>query len=154
MAAGAAATSSASTTVAVGARRRRPRPTRWWRQGRETATAPASATVAVGARRRTRPVHDAAAVTPASARRGVVGPRYRGSSLFFLFFLKNICRVSISTLDKHFAECSIKDTRQSLFADCLYAECHLLSVTLGKGFTESIHGFAKCLNHSANICFP
>jgi hypothetical protein len=40
------------------------------------------------------------------------------------------------TLGKVFAECPKKVLGKEPFADKIFAECSLLSVTLGKGFAE------------------
>ena len=47
------------------------------------------------------------------------------------------CALPIYALDKE------------VFADKLFTERPLPSVTLGKGFVECISAFAKCLRHSA-----
>jgi hypothetical protein len=58
------------------------------------------------------------------------------------------------------------DTRQSLcrvsekilgkkpFADKIFAECFLSSVTLGKVFAECKIAFVECLRHSAKNAIP
>jgi hypothetical protein len=40
------------------------------------------------------------------------------------------------------------------FADALYAESCLPSVTLGKIFAECFKGFAECFRHSAKATIP
>jgi hypothetical protein len=40
------------------------------------------------------------------------------------------------------------------FADEIFAECSLPSVTLGKGFAECKIAFAECLRHSAKNAIP
>jgi hypothetical protein len=40
------------------------------------------------------------------------------------------------------------------FADALFAEPSLPSVTLGKAFAECFYGFAECFGHSAKRPFP
>jgi hypothetical protein len=40
------------------------------------------------------------------------------------------------------------------FADEIFVECSLPSVTLGKGFTECKIAFAECLRHSAKNAIP
>jgi hypothetical protein len=58
------------------------------------------------------------------------------------------------TLGKVFVECPKKSTRQKPFADEIFAECSLLSVTLGKAFAECKIAFAECLRHSAKNAIP
>jgi hypothetical protein len=72
---------------------------------------------------------------------------------FFKFFRFLICRVfffaeCFLTLGKVFAECPKKVLGKELFADEIFAECSLSSVTLGKGFAECKIVFAECLRHS------
>jgi hypothetical protein len=50
---------------------------------------------------------------------------------------QSICRVSEKAL------------RKEPFADEIFAECSLPSVTLGKAFAEYKIAFAECLRHSA-----
>jgi hypothetical protein len=82
---------------------------------------------------------------------------------FAVFFKKKIrfiiCRVfffaeCFLTLDKVFAECPKKVLGKEPFADEIFAECSLPSVTLGKGFTECKIAFAECLRHSAKNVIP
>jgi hypothetical protein len=40
------------------------------------------------------------------------------------------------------------------FADEIFAECSLSSVTLGKAFAECKIAFAECLRHSAKNAIP
>jgi hypothetical protein len=40
------------------------------------------------------------------------------------------------------------------FADEIFAECSLPSVTLGKAFAECKIAFAECLRHSAKNAIP
>jgi hypothetical protein len=40
------------------------------------------------------------------------------------------------------------------FADEIFAECYLPSVTLGKSFAECKIAFAECLRHSAKNAIP
>jgi hypothetical protein len=40
------------------------------------------------------------------------------------------------------------------FADALFTEPSLPSVTLGKAFAECFEGFAECFGHSAKRSFP
>jgi hypothetical protein len=40
------------------------------------------------------------------------------------------------------------------FADALFAEPSLPSMTLGKAFAECFYGFAECFGHSAKRLFP
>jgi hypothetical protein len=40
------------------------------------------------------------------------------------------------------------------FADEIFAECFLSSVTLGKGFAKCKIVFAECLRHSAKNAIP
>jgi len=40
------------------------------------------------------------------------------------------------------------------FADSVYAECRLPSVTLGKGFAKCSLGFTMCRAHTANLGIP
>jgi hypothetical protein len=48
-----------------------------------------------------------------------------------------------------------KSTRQKEpFADEIFDECSLPSVTLGKGFVECKIVFAECLKHSAKNAIP
>jgi hypothetical protein len=54
---------------------------------------------------------------------------------------------------------SEKNTRQRTlckepFADEIFAECSLPSVTLGKAFAECKIAFAECLRHSAKNAIP
>jgi hypothetical protein len=59
-----------------------------------------------------------------------------------------------STLGKVFAECPKKVLGKEPFADKIFAECSLPSVTLGKGFAECKIAFAECLRHSAKNAIP
>jgi hypothetical protein len=59
--------------------------------------------------------------------------------LFFYFFRFLICRVLF------FAECSKKVLGKEPFADKIFSECSLPSVTLGKGFVECKIAFVECL---------
>jgi hypothetical protein len=43
---------------------------------------------------------------------------------------------------------------KELFADEIFAECSLPSVTLGKAFAECKIAFAECLRHSAKNVIP
>jgi hypothetical protein len=58
------------------------------------------------------------------------------------------------TLDKVFTVCPKKILGKEPFADKMFAEYFLPSVTLGKGFTECIMAFAECLRHSAKKASP
>jgi hypothetical protein len=58
------------------------------------------------------------------------------------------------TLDKVFAECPKKALGKEPFADEIFAECSLPSVTLGKAFAECKIAFAECLRHSAKNAIP
>jgi hypothetical protein len=53
-----------------------------------------------------------------------------------------------------FAECPKKVLDKKLFADKIFAECFLSSVTLGKGFAECKIAFTECLRHSAKNTIP
>jgi hypothetical protein len=43
---------------------------------------------------------------------------------------------------------------KEVFADALFAEPSLPSVTLGKAFAECFYGFAECFRHSAKRLIP
>jgi hypothetical protein len=58
------------------------------------------------------------------------------------------------TLGKFFAECPKKALGKEPFADEIFAECSLPSVTLGKAFAEWKIAFAECLRHSAKNAIP
>jgi hypothetical protein len=58
------------------------------------------------------------------------------------------------TLGKVFAECPKKALGKEPFADEIFAECSLPSVTLGKAFAECKVAFAECLRHSAKNAIP
>jgi hypothetical protein len=58
------------------------------------------------------------------------------------------------TLGKVFAECRKKALGKEPFADEIFAECSLPSVTLGKAFAECKIAFAECLRHSAKNAIP
>jgi hypothetical protein len=58
------------------------------------------------------------------------------------------------TLGKVFAECPKKALGKKHFADEIFAECYLPSVTLGKDFAECKIVFAKYLRHSAKNAIP
>jgi hypothetical protein len=58
------------------------------------------------------------------------------------------------TLGKVFAECPKKSTRQKPFADEIFAEGSLPSVTLGKAFAECKIAFAECLRHLTKNAIP
>jgi hypothetical protein len=58
------------------------------------------------------------------------------------------------TLDKVFVECPKKALGKEPFADEIFAECSLPSVTLGKAFAECKIAFAECLRHSAKNTIP
>jgi hypothetical protein len=58
------------------------------------------------------------------------------------------------TLGKVFAECSKKVLGKEPFADEIFAECSLPSVTLDKCFAECKIAFADCLRHSAKNAIP
>jgi hypothetical protein len=58
------------------------------------------------------------------------------------------------TLGKVFAECPKKALGKEPFADEIFAECSLPSVTLGKAFAECKIAFAECLRHSAKNAIP
>jgi hypothetical protein len=60
----------------------------------------------------------------------------------------------LSILKKVFAEYPKKSTRQKTFADKIFAERSLPSVTLGKGFAKCKIAFAECLRHSAKNTIP
>jgi hypothetical protein len=53
-----------------------------------------------------------------------------------------------------FAECSKKVLGKEPFADEIFAECSLSSVTLGKGFVKCKITFVECLRHSAKNAIP
>ena len=61
---------------------------------------------------------------------------------FYIYFSKSLCRVSVLTLGKE------------TFADSVYTEYRLLSVTLGKGFAECFLGFAMWRGHTTNLGIP
>jgi hypothetical protein len=52
-----------------------------------------------------------------------------------------------------FAECFLTLGKEP-FADEIFAECSLLSVTLSKAFAECKIAFAECLRHSAKNAIP
>jgi hypothetical protein len=58
------------------------------------------------------------------------------------------------TLGKVFAECPKKALGKEPFADEIFAECSLPSVTLGKAFAECKKAFAECLRHSSKNAIP
>jgi len=58
------------------------------------------------------------------------------------------------TLGKLFAECRIKNTRQTTVCQQINAVCCMPSVTLGKAFAECFWAFAECPWHSANLLYP
>jgi hypothetical protein len=58
------------------------------------------------------------------------------------------------TLGKVFAECPKKVLDKEPFADKIFAECSLPSVTLAKAFAECKIAFAECLRHSAKNAIP
>jgi hypothetical protein len=53
-----------------------------------------------------------------------------------------------------FAECPRKNIGKEGFADVLFTEPSLSSVTLGKAFAECFLGFAECFRHSAKPANP
>jgi hypothetical protein len=57
-------------------------------------------------------------------------------------------------LGKVFAECPKKTLGKEPFADEIFAECSLPSVTLGKTFAECKIAFAECLRHLAKNAIP
>jgi hypothetical protein len=57
-----------------------------------------------------------------------------------------LCRVLFDTPKK--------STRKESFADEIFVECSLPSVTLGKGFAECKIAFAECLKHSVKNTIP
>jgi hypothetical protein len=59
-----------------------------------------------------------------------------------------------STLGKDFTECPKKVLGKESFADRIFAEYSLPSVTLDKDFTECKIVFAECLKHSAKNTSP
>jgi hypothetical protein len=71
---------------------------------------------------------------------------------FAVFFKKNFY--------SSFAECySLPSVRKKAlgkepFADEIFTECSLPSVTLGKAFAECKIAFAECLRHSAKKAIP
>jgi hypothetical protein len=78
---------------------------------------------------------------------------------FLNFFQFLICRVfffaeCLLTLGKVFAECPKKALGKEPFANEIFVECSLSSVTLGKGFVECKIAFAECLRHSAKNAIP
>jgi hypothetical protein len=58
------------------------------------------------------------------------------------------------SLGKVFAECPKKTLGKEPFADEIFAECSLQSVTLDKAFAECKIAFAECLRHSAKNAIP
>jgi hypothetical protein len=58
------------------------------------------------------------------------------------------------TLGKVFAECPKKVLGKELFADEIFAECSLPSVTLGKGFAQCKIALVECLRHSTKNAIP
>jgi hypothetical protein len=79
---------------------------------------------------------------------------------FFIFSILNLpsdflCRVLFDTRQSLcLAECPKKVLGKEPFADKIFAECSLPSVTLGKGFAECKISFAECLRHSAKNAIP
>jgi hypothetical protein len=74
---------------------------------------------------------------------------------FLIFSILNLpsvflCRVLFDV----FAECPKKTLGKEPFADEIFAECSLPSVTLGKAFAECKIAFAECLRHSAKNAIP
>ena len=62
--------------------------------------------------------------------------------VFFIYFSKSLCRVSVLALDKE------------TFADFVYTECRLPRITLGKSFAECFLGFGICRGHMTNLGIP
>jgi len=58
------------------------------------------------------------------------------------------------TLGKLFAECPIKNTRQTTVCRQINAVCCMPSVTLGKAFAGCFWAFAECFWHSTNLLYP
>jgi hypothetical protein len=77
---------------------------------------------------------------------------------FFNFFDSSFAErfslPSFFTLDKVFAECPKKTLGKEPFADEIFVECSLSSVTLGKAFAECKIAFVECLRHSAKNAIP
>jgi len=61
---------------------------------------------------------------------------------FFIFFKNSLPSVGQKTLGK------------DSFAESLFAECRLPSVTLGKAFVECFLGFTVCTGHTAKLLIP
>jgi hypothetical protein len=78
---------------------------------------------------------------------------------FFVFFVilnlsgAFLCRVLFDTRQS-FCRVSKKVLGKELFADKMFTEYFLLSVTLAKCFAECKMAFAECLRHSAKNASP
>jgi hypothetical protein len=78
--------------------------------------------------------------------------------VFLIFSILNLpsvflCRVLFDTRQS-LCECPKKALGKEPFADEIFAECSLSSVTLGKAFAECKIAFAECLRHSAKNAIP
>ena len=65
-----------------------------------------------------------------------------------------LCRVSDWHSAKPLPSARYNVLDKEVFADKLFTERPLPSVTLGKGFAECISAFAECLRHSAKKLNP
>jgi hypothetical protein len=64
------------------------------------------------------------------------------------------CRVLSDTRQRSLPSAREKALGKEGFADALFTEPSLPSVTLGKAFAECFEGFAECFGHSAKRSFP
>jgi hypothetical protein len=65
-----------------------------------------------------------------------------------------LCRVLSGTRQRSLPSAREKALGKEGFADALFAEPSLPSVTLGKAFAECFQGFAECFRHSAKRLIP
>jgi hypothetical protein len=80
-------------------------------------------------------------------------------AVFLIFSILNLpsvflCRVLFDTRQSLCRVSEKKTLGKELFADKIFAECSLPSVTLGKAFAECKIAFAECLRHSAKNAIP
>jgi hypothetical protein len=65
-----------------------------------------------------------------------------------------LCRVLSGTRQRSLPSAQEKALGKEGFADALFTEPSLPSVTLGKAFAECFEGFAECFRHSAKLLIP
>jgi hypothetical protein len=65
-----------------------------------------------------------------------------------------LCRVLSGTQQRSLPSAREKALGKEGFADALFAEPSLPSVTLGKAFAECFQGFAECFRHSTKRLIP